>query len=59
MKLFHLLGIISKSFLYCLNLLYIMITNVEKCHHVFEYIMASRVCKRCGYMERLKSPVYA
>ncbi len=36
-----------------------MITNVEKCHHVFEYIMASRVCKRCGYMERLKSPVYA
>jgi len=35
------------------------IINEDRCHHVFEYIMASRVCKRCGYMERLKSPVYA
>jgi hypothetical protein len=29
-----------------------MITNTEKCHHIFEFVMSSRVCKRCGLIER-------
>lgn len=36
-----------------------MMVSEDKCRHMVEYVMGSKVCKRCGYMERLKSPVFA
>ncbi len=48
----------TEKVIYSLNLLYIMIEE-DKCRHLFEYVMGSKVCKRCGLMERYRSPVYA
>lgn len=47
-----------ENIIYSVNLRISMITNAEKCKHIFEFIMSSKVCKRCGLIESFRSPIY-